>query len=396
LEEVILPSFHLSVKIAKRSQGRSSVAMAAYRAGARLTDERTGRIADYQRRQGIVRAEIIAPEGTSAELLERESLWNIVERSEKRSDAQLAREIELATPKELDDAGRIELVRAFVREQFVALGMIADVAWHRPGKGDDRNHHAHVMLTMRRVGPDGTLDRVKTRAWNSDQMVVAWRQAWANHQNAALERAGVVERVDHRTLEVQRQEAQARGDQVRAIALDRAPEVHMGPEAFRMAERRERKPPSQRQERLTARSRDGAWYSSDKPEKRRRTVDYRLIDRGDRVKANHDRVARNAARLSRRIDRLQVQAARFRERRHRFDQQLAGARLPAKGQGVRLQLTPHRNRRRSLIDALIRDLDRTLARLFGVRSAALLRARILERDRPRGRGRQRHREIGFD
>lgn len=150
-----MASYHFSAQPVKRSEGRSVVAMAAYRAGARLKDERRGIDVDFRRRRGVVHSEILAPEGAAAWLLDRGSLWNGVERMEARRDAQLAREINMALPHELEASERLALVRAFVLEHFVALGMVADIAIHAPveAKGDDpRNFHAHVLLTMRQAG----------------------------------------------------------------------------------------------------------------------------------------------------------------------------------------------------------------------------------------------------
>jgi ATP-dependent exoDNAse (exonuclease V) alpha subunit len=153
-----LASYHLTAQPVKRSEGRSVVAMAAYRAAARLKDERRDAFADYRRRQGVAHSEILAPEGSAAWLRDRETLWNYVERIETRKDAQLAREINLALPHELTDEQRLTMLRRFVRDEFVALGMVADFAIHRPvpEKGDDpRNFHAHILLTLRQAQKDG-------------------------------------------------------------------------------------------------------------------------------------------------------------------------------------------------------------------------------------------------
>jgi ATP-dependent exoDNAse (exonuclease V) alpha subunit len=218
-----LPSYHFSVQIIGRNAGRSAVAAAAYRAGERLRDERSGRTADFARRRGVVQREILLPPEAAAWLGNRERLWNHVEALERRSDAQLAREINLALPHELTAAQRVDLVCGFVQEQFVAMGMVADVAWHAPvaEKGDDpRNFHAHIMLTLRQAQADG-LRPVKTREWNSDTLLELWRRAWSRHQNRALERAGLVERVDHRSLAEQRTAALKRRDSRAAEELDR-------------------------------------------------------------------------------------------------------------------------------------------------------------------------------
>ncbi|MFN7835972.1 MAG: MobQ family relaxase [Burkholderiaceae bacterium] len=192
--------YRFSAQIISRSTGRSAVACAAYRAGANLADARYGERHDYSHRSGVHHTEIIAPPDTPAWMQERESLWNAVEAAEKRKDSQLAREIQLALPCELTDAERVGLVRSFVEAEFVARGMIADLAIHRPdAAGDKRNHHAHVMLTMRALTGDGF--GLKRRDWNETDLLRGWREAWADHVNDELARAGLSERIDHRSHE---------------------------------------------------------------------------------------------------------------------------------------------------------------------------------------------------
>lgn len=225
-----MASYHFSVQIIQRSHGRSALAAAAYRAGERIADQRTGQVHDYSRRHGVVHSEILLPDGASRFLGNREVLWNLVERLEGRKDAQLAREINLALPHELDADQRRKLLLNFVREAFVGRGMVADVAIHAPvpEKGDHpHNHHAHILLTLRQATAAG-LRSVKTREWNSDKLLAEWRAVWAEHQNLALERAGILERVDHRTLEAQREGALQRGDRLLAASLRRKPEIHVG------------------------------------------------------------------------------------------------------------------------------------------------------------------------
>ena len=91
----------------------------------------------------------------------------------------------------------------------MARGMIADVALHAPGReGDQRNHHAHILLTTREIGPEGF--EAKNRDWNAKDVLLDCRSSWADHVNQTLERCHVRERVDHRTLEAQREEALSR------------------------------------------------------------------------------------------------------------------------------------------------------------------------------------------
>lgn len=243
--------YHLAVQILGRGEGRrnldgsrrkradNAVAAAAYRAGEKLRDGQSGHIHDYSRRAGVAHREIIVPDDGPIWLADRERLWNEVERLEGRRDSQLARELNIALPHELDAKARRELVQGFVREQFVSRGMVADFALHDPvpERGDDpRNFHAHILLPLRRVRPDG-LDQVKTRAWNSRALIGEWRKAWAVHVNRALAETGRKVRVDHRSLAEQREEAVRRGDRKEAVLLDRAPEIHVGPRARAMQAR---------------------------------------------------------------------------------------------------------------------------------------------------------------
>lgn len=221
-------TYRLSAQVIGRSSGRSATAAAAYRAGVEIVDERTGLVHDYTRREGVEAVFIVAPESAPEWASDRSALWNAVEAVEKRKDAQLAREVQLSLPHELDAGQRRALVEGFVREQWTQAGMVADVALHAPDRdGDERNHHAHVMLTLREIGPDGF--GPKNREWNRTERLEGWREAWAEHANRALERAGVAERIDHRSLTAQRVEAVAELDAVRADALDRMPEPKLGP-----------------------------------------------------------------------------------------------------------------------------------------------------------------------
>jgi len=212
-------AYRFAAQIIGRSSGRSATGAAAYRAGMRLTDERTGLVHDYLRKGGVRHTEILAPADAPDWMRDRAQLWNAVERAEKRKDAQLSREVLLNLPHELDDRQRLELVRGFVEQEFVALGMVADLSIHAPHReGDDRNHHAHVMLTMRALTGDGF--GAKARDWNAPEQLERWRASWAQHQNRALHQAGRSERVDHRSLEAQ--------------GIDREPEPKQGPVATGM------------------------------------------------------------------------------------------------------------------------------------------------------------------
>ena len=214
-----MADYRLSAQVISRGKGQSSIASAAYRAAARLDDPRTGETHDYTRKQGVVFSAVLAPADAPEWMRDRSQLWQAVEASEKRRDAQLARELQLSLPHELDQEQRKALLLDFVRAEFVNHGMIADVAMHTPSRdGDERNHHAHVMLTMRSLTGDGFGNKV--RDWNDADTLSRWREQWAHHQNRALERHGHSARVDHRSYEAQ--------------GIDREPSQHLGPTAADM------------------------------------------------------------------------------------------------------------------------------------------------------------------
>ena len=189
-----------------RSQGRSVTAASAYRVAERIEDRRTGLTFDYAAKGGVDHTEILAPDHAPDWVHDRSELWNRVEESETRKNSQVAREVRVALPDELTHAQRVALVRDYAQTQFVDRGMVADIALHAPGRaGDERNHHAHILLTTREVDADGFT--TKNRDWNKVEVLEGWREAWARDSNAALERAGIEDRVDHRTLVAQRDEA---------------------------------------------------------------------------------------------------------------------------------------------------------------------------------------------
>ena len=220
--------FHFSVKVISRATGRSAVAAAAYRAAEAIHDERLDRTHNFTNKAGVVHSEILLPQGAPERLAERGVLWNEVEATEKRKDAQLAREVEFAIPREMGKADGIALARDFVAREFVAHGMVADLNVHWDiGKDGEAKPHAHVMLAMREVGPDGF--GVKVREWNRTSLVEQWREAWANHVNARLAALDIDARIDHRSLEAQ--------------GIDLEPQDKIGPAASRRLERGE---PSER------------------------------------------------------------------------------------------------------------------------------------------------------
>jgi Ti-type conjugative transfer relaxase TraA len=194
--------YHLHVKVIGRKAGSSALASAAYRSASRLRDDRLERSHDFSAKRGVVHSEVMLPEDAPEAWHDRERLWNDVEAFEVRKDAQLAREVEFALPREMTQAQGIELARDFVASEFVDQGMVADVNvhWDMAEDGSPKPH-AHVMLTMRSVDENGFGPKV--RDWNRTEMVELWRERWAELANERLAELDIDARIDHRSLEAQ-------------------------------------------------------------------------------------------------------------------------------------------------------------------------------------------------
>src|SRR5689334_21577207 len=194
--------YHLHVKVIGRKAGSSAVASAAYRSASRLRDERLERSHDFSSKRGVVHSEVMLPKNAPGAWSDRERLWNDVEAFEIRKDAQLAREVEFALPREMSEAQGIELARDFVRAEFVDRGMIADLNVHWDMAEDGMaKPHAHVMRTMRAVDENG-FGR-EAREWNRTEMVERWRERWAELANERLAELDIDARIDHRSLDAQ-------------------------------------------------------------------------------------------------------------------------------------------------------------------------------------------------
>lgn len=232
--------YHFQVQIISHGKGKSSVAAAAYRSGEKLVDERSELIHDYTRKKGVEYTEITAPPNAPEWATNRSKLWNEVEKIEKSSNSQVAREINIALPLDLSKEQQKELIRDYVKENFVSKGMVADIAIHN---NNDGNPHAHVMLTVRPFNENGTwgakakreyiLDKngekiklkreekldengekikqqvdfksrkIDSTDWNKKETMENWREKWATNANKALEKAGCEERIDHRSYKDQ-------------------------------------------------------------------------------------------------------------------------------------------------------------------------------------------------
>ena len=234
-----MATYHFNAQVVSRSCGASAVAGAAYRSGECLTDERTGEEHDHTARDDLDATEILAPRESPDWAQDRARLWNAVEQAERRVDAQVAREIRVAIPRELPPEDGRALVRDYAQRSFVDRGMVADIAFHG---GESKNPHAHIMLTTRTLTPEGFGQ--KNREWNKKAHVTTWRKDWADSANRALAQHGHAERIDHRTLAAQRDEALATSQDpaqraedrqralARADALDRDPQVRKGRAAW--------------------------------------------------------------------------------------------------------------------------------------------------------------------
>jgi ATP-dependent exoDNAse (exonuclease V) alpha subunit len=214
--------YYFSARMISRANGSSALASAAYRSVSRLHDQRLDRPHDFSNKAGVVHSEVLLPDGAPDHLGDRETLWNEVEAVEKRIDAQLAREIEFAIPRELSKEQGIALARDFVRDEFVSRGMVADLNVHWDVGADGlAKSHAHVMLTTREIGEDGF--DAKNHDWTRTDLLEKWRERWAEQVNTRLTELDIDARVDHRSLEAQ--------------GIDLEPQHKIGPAASRMAER---------------------------------------------------------------------------------------------------------------------------------------------------------------
>lgn len=250
--------YHCSIKIISRGKGRSAVACAAYRSGTKLTDLATGKIFDYSNKPGVVFSEVLLPENAPAAFaVDRNILWDAVERKETRSDARLAREVEVALPREFTRQEQIDTVREYIIKNFVREGMCADWALHDKRDG---NPHAHIMLTTRaftrngkwaeksrtiyKLDPNGQkvplidpetgeqkvrvrkgkgveklwqTEKVPANDWNDRSKAEEWRAAWATECNRRLDRQ---HQIDHRSYARQ--------------AVEQEPTIHEGYAARKM------------------------------------------------------------------------------------------------------------------------------------------------------------------
>lgn len=217
--------YSFNAKIISRSEGQSAIATAAYNARDKLMDERTGEIKYYYAVDGsLLHSGIYTPENAPEWAQDREQLWNHAEAAEKRKDSQIARNFIVALPHELTDEQRRFAIQDFVKENFTRKGYAADLNIHAPDKdGDNRNYHAHILVTDRKLEPDGFAasksERQQTETQRKEELEHL-RQSWEKIGNRHLERWGHEPTLDRRTLEAQ--------------GIEREPTIHKGADVSAM------------------------------------------------------------------------------------------------------------------------------------------------------------------
>lgn len=238
--------YSASVKTISRKAGRSATAAAAYRTGSEVIDERQGLIHDYTRKGGVDHVSQHLPHGLK---LNTHDIWNRAEHAEKRKDATVARELVVALPHEMTSVQRTALADSIAMELVGRYQVAAECSVHLPDKeGDQRNNHAHIQFSTRRMNEDGSFG-AKTRELDDikqGKVEVEWIRTMVEEKtNVALEAAGLEVRVDRRSLKDQRAAALEVGDFLMAQELDRAPQIHNGPrvtQILREAEKEGRTP----------------------------------------------------------------------------------------------------------------------------------------------------------
>ena len=240
-------SLHTHVDIVARSKGHSVIAKATYNARDKLQDEYYGKTHDYSKKTDLVFSKIFLPEHIPKEFLNREYLWNEVEKIEKSKNSQLARNLLFELPRELNEQDRIKLISEFIEENFTSKGMIADCSIHNPMASDhEEQPHAHILLTLREMDSEGKwkpkcrkeyiLDengekiklksgnyksrKVNLNDWNEPDKAKEWRENFSKKANEYLARNNIQKRIDPRTFEKQGREE--------------LPQIHLGTSSYQM------------------------------------------------------------------------------------------------------------------------------------------------------------------
>ena len=227
-----LAIFHCQIKIISRGKGKTATAAAAYRSGTKIVDDEFGETHDYTRKSGVAFSEILLCANAPSTYSDRQTLWNEVQKIEKQKNAQLCREVEVALPIEFSRDEQIEVVREYIKKNFTDKGMIADWSLHDKSDG---NPHAHILLTMRPLKPNGewgakrkdsyalddsgnripVIDQktgkqkigargrkmwerisIQSTDWNDQTKAEEWRKSWADICNEHLKGQA---HIDHRS-----------------------------------------------------------------------------------------------------------------------------------------------------------------------------------------------------
>ena len=206
--------YHLSVKTFSRSKGQSATAAVAYRAGAKIHCDHERRDHDYSKKRDVIHSEIFLPPNAPSWATDRQQLWNEVERAEKRKNSTVAREFEVALPNELNKEQRIALVQDFAKQIVARHGCAVDAHLHddKASYKSEENQHAHIMLSTRRLEPEGFTKKTRELDEKKSGEVVYWREQWAKTANEHLREYGI--EIDHRSLKDQ--------------GLEREPTIKMG------------------------------------------------------------------------------------------------------------------------------------------------------------------------
>ena len=232
--------YHANIKSFSRGKGESSVAAAAYRAGIDLIDTTKHIDHRYSQRKGVRAFHMLAPKGAPDWCRDARVFWDANEAWETRANARVARELEVALPSELTDDQRECLALALGQELVDRFQAVVLVAVHEPSAaGDQRNHHVHLLMSARKVGPEGLGERAGSefdaRLGKGADAVREVREWVGTIINDHLHRAGMQIRVDHRSLKDQALEAAVFGDLDKARELDRPATKHIGKFATAMA-----------------------------------------------------------------------------------------------------------------------------------------------------------------
>ena len=218
--------YSCNASVIGRAQGRSAVASAAYRAGERLADDRQGVVWDFTQKRGVLHSEVILPEHAPSWAGNRQALWNAAElredKSTRRNEALVARDFRLALPHEASAEQRLEITRAFAKYLVARYGAAVDFAIHAPDRyGDERNYHAHVMMSSRRMDAVGFTTKIRELddRKKGPLEITQIRERWAAIQNRLLDQLGVA-RVSAKSLDAQ--------------GIDREATLHMGVSATAM------------------------------------------------------------------------------------------------------------------------------------------------------------------